>query len=170
MRDVEYLEFMWPMRTFLVTCGDIKGKSNIIAVSFCMPVSKEPPMLACAITKTAYSSELISACGEFIVNVPPASLKRQIYFCGTHSGRTMEKYKEAGLTLRSARSVKAPIVGECLAFMECTAVSRVPAGDKYLFIGEVMEAYADEAIVEGGRDVEFAEGEFPRKIYGTRFP
>jgi len=40
---VEYLEFMWPMRHSLITCGDIEGKSNIIAVSFCMPVSKEPP-------------------------------------------------------------------------------------------------------------------------------
>jgi len=46
---VEYLEFMWPMRHFLITCGDIKGKPNIIAVSFCMPVSKGPPLIACAI-------------------------------------------------------------------------------------------------------------------------
>jgi len=30
--DAEYLEFMWPMRHFLITCGDIKEKSNIIAV------------------------------------------------------------------------------------------------------------------------------------------
>jgi len=47
--DAEYLEFMWPMRHFLITCGDIKEKSNIIALSFCMPVSKEPPLIACAI-------------------------------------------------------------------------------------------------------------------------
>ena len=46
--DVEYLEFMWPMRHFLIICGNIEGKSNIIAVSFCMPVSKEPSLIACA--------------------------------------------------------------------------------------------------------------------------
>lgn len=169
MRDVEYLEFMWPMRSFLVTCGDIKGKSNVIAVSFCIPVSKEPPMLACAITKTAYSSDLISASGEFVVNVPPAALRRQIYFCGTHSGRSVDKFQEAGLTPRLARKVGAPIVGECVAFMECSSVHRVPAGDKYLFIGEVVEAYAKEDLTEGGREIEYAAGDFPRKIYGTRF-
>ena len=31
--DVEYLEFMWPMRHFLITCGDSEKKSNIIVVS-----------------------------------------------------------------------------------------------------------------------------------------
>jgi len=56
--DVEYLEFMWPMRHFLITCGDIARKSNIIAVSFCMPVSKEPPLIACATGRGAYSCKL----------------------------------------------------------------------------------------------------------------
>lgn len=36
--DVDFLQFMWPMRHFLVICGDINDKTNIIAVSFCMPV------------------------------------------------------------------------------------------------------------------------------------
>ncbi|MBE0478447.1 hypothetical protein IBX65_04920 [Candidatus Aerophobetes bacterium] len=49
--DVEYLEFMWPMRHFLITCGDIERESNIIAVSFCTPVSRELPLIACAIGK-----------------------------------------------------------------------------------------------------------------------
>ena len=67
--DVEYLEFMWPMRHFLITSGNIKGKSNIIAVSFCMPVSKKPPLIACCIGKTTYSCKLIENTKEFIVNV-----------------------------------------------------------------------------------------------------
>jgi flavin reductase (DIM6/NTAB) family NADH-FMN oxidoreductase RutF len=53
--DVEYLEFLWPMRHYLVTCGDLPSKANIIAISFCMPVSKEQPLIACAIGRGAYS-------------------------------------------------------------------------------------------------------------------
>jgi flavin reductase (DIM6/NTAB) family NADH-FMN oxidoreductase RutF len=167
--DVEYLEFMWPMRQFLITCGDIRKGSNIIAVSFCMPVSKRPPLLACAIGRGAYSYELISDTKEFVVNVPPAALKAKIYFCGTRSGRDMDKFKETGLTPEAARAVKAPIIGECVAHMECLVKQETEAGDKYLFIGEVVEAYADEAIVKGDETVEYAEGDFPRKVYGTRF-
>jgi len=167
--DVEYLEFMWSMRHFLITCGDIEGKSNIIAVSFCMPISKEPPLIACAIGKKSCSSELIKNSKEFIVNVPLAELKQQIYYCGFHSGYQVDKFKETGLTAQPARKVKAPVIDECVAHMECKVTQIIETGDKNLFIGEVVEAYADETLEKGERKTEYAQGDFPRKVYGTRF-
>ncbi|MFC2048796.1 flavin reductase family protein, partial [Elusimicrobiota bacterium] len=92
--DVEYLEFMWPMRHYLVTCGDIEKQSNIITISFCMPVSKEPPLIACAVGKKFYSRELIENTKEFIINVPQEELKSKIYYCGFHSGYKVDKFKE----------------------------------------------------------------------------
>jgi len=167
--DVEYLEFMWPMRHFLITCGEIEGRSNIIAVSFCMPVSKEPPLIACAIGRNSYSSEIIKSNKEFIVNIPPDELKSKIYYCGFHSGYQVDKFKETGLTPQPARSVKAPIIGECVAHMECKVRQEIETGDKNLFIGEVIEAYADEVLVRRERSIEYAKGDFPRKVYATRF-
>jgi flavin reductase (DIM6/NTAB) family NADH-FMN oxidoreductase RutF len=166
--DVEYLEFLWPMRHYLITCGDLQ-KANIIAVSFCMPVSKEPPLIACAIGRAAYSCRIIERTKEFIVNVPPQALEPKVYYCGYHSGYDVDKFKATGLTPLPARAVKAPIIAECVAWMECSLRQEVAAGDKNLFIGEVLEAYADDALVEGERKVEYAQGDFPRKIYGTRF-
>ncbi len=167
--EVEYLEFMWPMRHFLITCGDMKGKSNIIAVSFCMPVSKEPPLIACAIGKRAYSSELIESTKEFVVNVPSQELKPKIYYCGFHSGHQVDKFKETGLTPQPARKVRAPIIDECIAHMECKVKQEIKTGDKNLFIGEVIEAYAEEAMVKKKKEIEYAKGDFPRKVYATRF-
>ena len=167
--DVEYLEFLWPMRHYLITCGDIEGKANIIAVSFCMPISKEPPLIACAIGRAAYSCSVIERTKEFIVNVPPQALKPLIYYCGYHSGYEVDKFKETCLTPLPARAVKAPIIAECVAWMECVVREELATGDKNLFIGEVLEAYADDALVKGERKVEYAQGDFPRKIYGTRF-
>ena len=68
--EVEYLEYMWPMRHFLITCGTMQGEKNIITVSFCMPVSKTPPMLVCAIGQEMYSNTLIEQTKEFVVNDP----------------------------------------------------------------------------------------------------
>ncbi len=167
--DVEYLEFMWPMRHFLITCGDIEGKSNIIAVSFCMPVSREPSLIACAIGKGAYSCKLIESTKEFIVNIPPKELKPKIYYCGSHSGYQVDKFKETGLTLQPARKLRVPIINECIAHMECKVKQEIETGDKNLFIGEVIEAYADESIVRGEIKIEYAKGGFPKKIYATRF-
>ena len=166
---VEYLEFMWPMRHFLITCEDINGESNIIAVSFCMPVSKEPPLIACAIGRATYSYKLIVNTKEFIVNVPSENLKGEIYYCGLHSGHHVDKFKETGLTPQPARKVRVPIIDECVAHMECKLKQEIEVGDKSLFIGEVVEAYADEDIVKREKKVEYAKGDFPRKIYAIRF-
>jgi flavin reductase (DIM6/NTAB) family NADH-FMN oxidoreductase RutF len=168
-RDTEYMEFMWPMRHFLITCGDIETGSNIIAVSFCMPVSKDPPMIACAIGKNTWSGRLIEKTGEFIVNVPSQELKTAIYYCGFHSGNAVDKFKETGLTALAARKVRVPFIRECIAHMECKVRQRIETGDKILFVGEVIEAYADEPAINEKRKFDFAKGDFPEKVYGTRF-
>jgi flavin reductase (DIM6/NTAB) family NADH-FMN oxidoreductase RutF len=167
--DVEFLEFMWPMRHFLITCGDVNARANIIAISFCMPVSRTPPLVACAIGRASYSFELIASSGEFIINVPPARLHQQIYYCGFHSGRAVNKFTETELTPLPGRKVHAPIIEQCVAFMECQVRQVIEAGDKSLFIAEVIEAYADEALVHNRNSVELAQGEFPAKVYATRF-
>jgi flavin reductase (DIM6/NTAB) family NADH-FMN oxidoreductase RutF len=162
-----YLKYFWPMRHYLVTCGNAE-RANIIAVSFCMPVSKEPPMIACAIGQRMYSSELIQQTREFVVNVPAQELSRQIYYCGFRSGRDVDKFLETGLTALPARYVAAPIIGECVAHMECRVEQAVDSGDKILFIATVVDAYADEDVEQGRRTVEYAAGDFPKQVYGTR--
>ncbi len=76
-------------------------------------------MVACAIGRTMYSAEIILQTGEFVINVPPQELKRQIYFCGFHSGRDVDKFKETGLTPLPARHVDVLIIAECVAHIEC---------------------------------------------------
>ncbi len=167
--QVEYLQFMWPMRHFLITCGDINGESNIIAVSFCMPVSRKPPLIACAIGKETFSCGLIEKFKEFVINVPQKELKPKIYYCGTHSAYEVDKFHETGLTHEHARRVKSPVIEECVAFMECKVKQEIEIDSKILFIGEVIEAYADESVVNGEKTVEYAKGNFPEKIYSVRF-
>ncbi len=137
--------------------------------SFCMPVSKEPPLIACALGKKCYSRELIESTEEFVVNVPKAELKAKIYYCGFNSGRKVDKFKETGLTPKKARTVRAPIIDECIAHIECKVKREIETGDKIVFIGEAIEAYADEAIIKREKKIEYAQGDFPRKIYSTRF-
>lgn len=167
--DVEYLQFMWPMRHFLITCGDLQKESNIISVSFCMPVSKVPPLIACAIGIESYSNKLIEKTKEFIVNIPSEELKTKIYYCGFHSGYQVNKFKETGLTPRPARKVHPPLIDECVAHMECIVKQEIRTGDKNLFIGMVIEAYAEESLIKGERKIGFAKGDFPSNIYATRF-
>ena len=165
--EVDYLKYFWPMRHYLVTCGS-GSLANIIAVSFCMPVSRQPPMVVCAIGQAMHSCEIIRRTREFVVNVPAQELKRQIYFCGFHSGKDCDKFKETGLTPLPALRIQVPIIAECLAHMECRVVRSVVTGEKRLFIATVLDAYADEDVEKGLRHVDYAAGDFPKKIYGGR--
>ncbi len=167
--DVEYLRFMWPMRHFLITTGDIAHKTNIIAVSFCMPVSKEPPLIACAVGPHTLSYQLLTETREFIVNVPSQDLHNAICFCGFNSGRDVDKFKKTGLTAEPARSVRTPIIAECIAHMECTVTQEIITGDKILIVGKVVEAYADNSVAPSDAPYSYALGDFPHHIYSTRF-
>jgi len=169
MKDVEYLQFLWPMRHYLITSGDIDKNPNIIAVSFCMPVSKKPPLTAIAIGVNSYSYKLINKYREFIINVPLNNLNKQIYYCGMYSGKETDKFKNTGLTPKPSRKLKTPIINECIAFMECLIFKKIKTGDKMLFIGEVIEAYADKTYAENTKKPDYAMGDFPVKIYSTRF-
>lgn len=156
------------MRHYLISCGRFGGEMNIIAVSFCMPVSKEPPLVACAIGKDAYSRKIIEECGEFVVNVPTKGQDKQVNYCGYHSGRDVDKFLETGLTPEPSKKIDAPIIQECPAQMECILKQAFETGDKILFIGEVVEAYADEELARGQRELDYAMGKFPAKVYGGR--
>lgn len=167
--QVEFLEYMWPMRHYLITCGDVSKRTNIIAVSFCMPVSKNPPLIVCAIGKDTFSCGLIENMKEFVVNVPTQDLRSKIYYCGFHSGVQVDKFKETGLTAEPARQLRTSIVAECVAHMECQVIQEIETGDKICFVGKVIEAYANEDIACKTRKIKYAMGDFPRQVYAIRF-
>jgi len=166
--ETEYLKYFWPMRHYLVTCGST-SRPNIISISFCMPVSREPPLISCAVGRKAWSCELIRRTEEFTVNVPFRDMRKAVLYCGFHSGRVTDKFRGTGLTPVPGRRISVPAIGECAAHMECRLVDSLETGDKILFIGRVVEAYADEAVDEGLQSAEYASGSFPEEIYGVRF-
>jgi flavin reductase (DIM6/NTAB) family NADH-FMN oxidoreductase RutF len=159
---------MWPMQHYLITTGNLKKDSNIVTVSFCMPVSKNPPLIACALGKNFYSTKLIKENKEFIINVVEEKFKKQIYFCGFNSGYKVDKFKETNLTPKKSKSVSVPIIDEAIAHMECKLEKIIETGDKYLFIGKVVEAYAKKEVIENKEEINYAKGDFPRSIYSIR--
>ncbi len=118
----------------LVTCGD--DPCNIITVAWITSVSSSPPLLAIAIGKNRYSRQLIDESGEFVVNVPPATLLDSVWTCGRISGRDGDKFALAGLTKVKSENVSPPLIAECIAWLECRVTQKVEVGDHILFIGE----------------------------------
>ena len=131
-------------QVILVT-SSYKDKANIITLAWNTPLSHKPPLVGISVAKTHLSSELIIKSEEFIVNVPPVELLKQTIYCGTHSGREIDKFKEADLTAgRAKRLIKTPLIEECIGSLECYLRDVKEVGDHNLFIGEVICAQVEE--------------------------
>lgn len=127
----------------LITTVSKDGKSNVITVAWIIPTSIKPPLLAVSIGNTRYSHKLIAETGEFVANIPSKELLSSVEYCGSTSGRTVNKFEKTGLTPKPAKKVEPPIIEECVAHIECKVVDRLPTGDHTIFVGKVQAASAD---------------------------
>lgn len=126
-----------------------EGKSNIITLAWQMPVSHRPMLVAISIATTHYSHDMIKNSNEFVINVPNVDLLPQVHYCGTISGREVDKFEQSGLTPLPARKVKPPLISECIGHIECKVQSVSLTGDHSLFIGKVLAASVEAELFDG---------------------
>jgi flavin reductase (DIM6/NTAB) family NADH-FMN oxidoreductase RutF len=133
-----------PMHTVLVSCLGNAAKPNITTLAWAMPTSVNPALLAVSIAPGRHSHTLIEESGEFIVNIPTLETLQAVYTCGSLSGRSFDKFKKCALTPIPGKKVKAPAIRECIAHMECEVDGQMTTGDHTIFVGKILEAYADQ--------------------------
>lgn len=143
-----------PMHTVLVSCVEKTGKANVLPLAWVMPTSRSPPLVAISVAPSRYSHKLIEETREFVVNIPTVDLVNEVFVCGRTSGKNLDKFAESGLTPLPARNVKVPIVEECIAHLECKLINQFKTGDHTIFVGEVIEAYANKGIFSDKYDIE----------------
>ena len=97
-----------PTPVVLVSCADPEKPENrnMITVAWAGTVNSDPPMISVSIRKERYSHGLISASGEFVVNLVDEKMARSVDFCGVKSGRDTDKAKETGLSYIPAEGMR----------------------------------------------------------------
>lgn len=145
-----------PMHTVLVSCIGKAGKPNITTLAWAMPTSIDPPLVAISVSPKRHSHTLIEETGEFIVNIPTLELLQAVYACGSFTGRSFDKFKKANLTPMPGKQVKAPAIRECIAHLECKLDSKCTTGDHTIFVGRIIEAYADMGVFTESYDLKKA--------------
>jgi flavin reductase (DIM6/NTAB) family NADH-FMN oxidoreductase RutF len=142
-----------PTPVILLSCAGEAGFPNILVVSWVGVACATPPMVGVALRPERLSYSLIRETGEFVLNIPPASLLRAVDFCGIVSGRDEDKFAQAGLTPMPASKVRAPLIRECPVNLECVVRRSLVLGSHVLFLAEVVALHADEEVVEEGEVV-----------------
>ena len=102
------------------------------------------PVFMVAVRNTRYTFKLIERAPDFTVSVPTtAEAKRALAFCGTHSGKECDKFKEAGLTALTAKAVASPVVEVEGIHYECKQLLR-EAMSPDLMASELLSFYPEQ--------------------------
>ena len=154
----EFSALLNPRLAVLVTCCDMQGHPNVLAVAWHTPLSHDPPLLGISIGLTRYSHKLIQSTGEFVVNVMSASMLPAVRICGEYTGELDDKFSLAKLKTKLASKISIPVLSDALAFLECKLENQIETGDHTFFIGRVLHASLREDRFKQGWLLEQQDG------------
>jgi len=137
----------------LLTSVDTRGKPNVMTIGWATPgIIWGRPVFVVMVRPSRFTFANIEMSGEFVVNVPPKDMREVCEYCGTVSGRDVDKFGERHLTAMGATAVSVPLIEECVTHYECRVVHR----------GDVRDSELDADI----RQSSYPQGDLHRLYYG----
>lgn len=137
-------ELIEPGPVVLVTTFH-RGRANVMTMAWHMMVEFTPPQIACILSNLNFSFTALKATRQCVIAVPARRLAATVVKVGNMSGRRRDKFAELGLTPKPASRVKAPLIAECFANLECRVIDTRLVDEYCLFILEVVKAWHDPA-------------------------
>ncbi|MHA1730415.1 MAG: flavin reductase family protein [Promethearchaeota archaeon] len=141
---------VYPTPAAVLSVGSMSN-SNLVTLAWVGNLASEPPVVGISIRPSRHSFGFIEDSGKFVVNLPDADQVHVVDFCGTRSGKDVDKWAELGLTKVPGTETGVPLVGEFPVNVECKVVERVELGSHVLFLGEVLAVHVSEDRLTDGR-------------------
>ncbi len=142
----QFRRYYQPTRITLGVVQDTRTLNfNLITLCFTSSCSYKPPMVMLAVRRTALSYELFQEARQCVLAVPGEKIADQTLFCGTQSGREVNKVKECGFTLIPSQTVAIPGIAEAIANLEIQIENRLITGDHLSVFGRVTRFAVNKA-------------------------
>jgi flavin reductase (DIM6/NTAB) family NADH-FMN oxidoreductase RutF len=133
-----------PIKPVYLAASEHEGKRSIITIGMFGYFSGKPTLVGIGIAPSRYSFDLIRKSGAYTVNAVDERLIDAVRICGQKSGRDVDKFELANLTVERGVKTGAPLIGESPVSIECKVVKEVETGDHVWFIGEVLAVHVKE--------------------------
>ncbi len=134
------------------------GMCNTMTIGWGMTgVCWRKPVLMVAIRNSRHTFQIMEAAEDFTVSMPSGNLRDEIFYCGTKSGREVNKFEECELKIADGRQVGSPIIDTPGLHVECiiafkTAMQPSNLASKFhglypqkdyhtLYFGEIVDCY-----------------------------
>ena len=141
---------LYPTPVVVVGTYDKQEKANMMTVGWVGICCSKPPCVAVSLRKATYTYSNIVERGAFTVNVPSEKHINETDYVGIASGKKVEKFSAAKLTPVKSDLVDAPYVNEFPLVLECKLFHTIEIGLHTQFIGEILDAKADDSVLVKG--------------------
>lgn len=118
-----------------------KEQNNVMTMGWHTVMEFTPSLVGCIIAGGNHSFEMIRHSRECVINIPSAELIDTIVGIGNCSGADVDKFEKFSLLAAKANKVKAPILPQCFANLECRLHDQSMIGKYNFFIFEVVKAH-----------------------------
>jgi len=147
---------IYPAPILVIGTYDREGKSNVMTAAWGGICCSSPPCVAVALRKATYTYGNIVVQQEFTINIPSESHVKEADYFGIVSGKSENKFAQAGLTPVKAETVNAPYVKEFPLILECKVIHTIEIGLHTQFVGQILDVKVDEEYLtpKGYPDIE----------------
>jgi flavin reductase (DIM6/NTAB) family NADH-FMN oxidoreductase RutF len=145
---------VWKKDWFLLTGGDFAaGKFNTMTVAWgSIGNMWDRPFVLAVVRPTRYTYGFMEQYPTFTLSLLPDRYRQALNFCGTKSGRDVDKVAATGLTPIAGRSVAAPAFDEAELIIECRQI--------------YVDDYAPEKFLDPKIDDNYRLKDYHRLYYG----
>jgi len=100
------------------------------------------PIFTVLVRHSRHTHKIIENTDQFTVSVPiHGQLKRELDYCGTHSGRDVDKFSELGLELIEEKQLDTPFIKGADIHYECKIVYKQNINSELLYDEKIREKY-----------------------------
>ena len=149
MKPIGAINALYPVPTTLVG-STVNGKPNILTVAHVGILNHGTPQyLSLGLAKVHYSNAGIKENRSFSICLPSEELMVKTDYCGIMTGKKTDK--AALFDIFYGELETAPMIRECPVNMELKLYDILDFPTHDLFIGELVQTYADESVMTGGK-------------------
>jgi flavin reductase (DIM6/NTAB) family NADH-FMN oxidoreductase RutF len=138
-----------------------KDRKNVMTIGWAMFgfVWRKSAMMV-AVRNSRFTHGIIEEADSFTVSVPTGNMQKEINFCGSKSGRDLDKFKESRLVTTKAQKVSTPVLKIPGYHYECKMMYKTPMDPKgmdkdmealypkkdyhTLYFGEIVACYSSD--------------------------
>ena len=138
----------------LLTSGTVENPNTMTIGWGMIGVEWGKHIFLALVRESRFTRELVDKGGDFTVNIPWGQVDPKILgYCGTKSGRDVNKFAEMGLTAVEASKISAPGIAQLPLTLECKVLHRQLQELDREVDASVAKYYPENA--EGKRDLHY---------------